>query len=624
MPVQKQKRGNKQCRALPSPSPTRSTREDVSRDHFVQAIAYLPEQCCLTKLSENNTEKLTNDTSCESHLGKTHGAPFGIVAGHKRKHEKELAHADIESHKRPQKTEPAVTSFNSSEDNSLSKKQKVQSEETVPKTNVAVVDIGEKPAEKFRVQETEQKEKHNPISYWAVHHTWPENFAEYNAMASSNNTNKRQRTSVSSEYGNNERSVSYTRSRKRGEVPEQYTAAYEEYILTKGLDMGDLRGEECVSKKSEKLCVDLQKITYKTIKPIIFPNTTIRKVIELCRNRNEAIVNRDITPMIIPPISSLYFAGESNLEHVVDEVNADWYSQCVLAGPQLRPDLAIGLFASAFTKEEIDKMKRYTSVDNWTQVTTQMFFPFLMCEVKCGGVGLDIADRQNMHSCSVAVRALLRIEQEADKYRLKKGIEKKTDSLNGQVLVFSISHDQKDARLYGHYAIVQWEKWAYYRYPIQKFDLAKKASLLAIHNSVRNILKSHLPEHVRRLKDALAALPDPNKPLESSSLPGSSGLSFTTSGISLNDKNSQQDSQNRDPQGFLMPPRPESSRNGGAKKKGRENAALQSQLDKSMQQQDKLMQHLDKLTQQQDKLMQQLEEKEGENRKLRGETETGA
>jgi hypothetical protein len=57
---------------------------------------------------------------------------------------------------------------------------------------------------------------------------------------------------------------------------------------------------------------------------------------------------------------------------------------------------------STFTEGEIDKLKRYTSVDNWTQVTMQMFFPFLMCEVKCGREGLDIADRQNMHSCSVA------------------------------------------------------------------------------------------------------------------------------------------------------------------------------------------------------------------------------
>jgi hypothetical protein len=219
----------------------------------------------------------------------------------------------------------------------------------------------------------------------------------------------------------------------------------------------------------------------------------------------------------------------------------------------------------------------------------QMFFPFLMCEVKCGREGLDMADRQNMHSSSVAVRALLRIKQKADKYRL----EKKIDSLNRQVLVFSISHDQQDARLNGHYAIMQAEKWNYYRYHIMKFDLTNNNGLLTIHNFVRNVLKSYLPGHVRRLKDALTDLPDPNKPPESSGLPGSSGLSFAASEISINDDNSQQDSQDRDADGFVVPPRPDSSQNGGAKKKGQESW----------------------LVERIDKLMQQLDEERGENRK---------
>jgi hypothetical protein len=85
---------------------------------------------------------------------------------------------------------------------------------------------------------------------------------------------------------------------------------------------------------------------------------------------------------------------------------------------------------------------------------------------------------------------------------------------------------------------------------------------------VRNILKSYLLEHVRRLKDALAALPDPNKPPESSGLPGSSGLSFAASEISLNNHNSQQDSQDREADGFVVPLRPDSSQNSGGRKKG--------------------------------------------------------
>lgn len=395
-------------------------------------------------------------------------------------------------------------------DDSLSNKQKLQFDETAPKKNTPVTESAEKPAEELGVQEVEQKERFGPISYWASHHTWPKSFTEHNSTASSNTNKKRQRKLYSSRSGKDERLRSYSQSRRDGEVPEQYTAAYEQHILTKGLNMDLLIGEELVSEESKKLCSDLQQITQETIAPTVFPAEAIRKVINYCLNRNEAIVNRDVTSMIIPSITSLYFGGDKSLEHVIDEINADWYEQCILEGPRIRPDLAIGLFSSAFTEEEVEKLKRYTSVDNWTQITMHMFFPFLMGEVKCGKESLNIADRQNMHSCSVAVRALLRIEQEADKYRP----EKKIASLNRQVLVFSISHDQQDARLYGHYAIIEGDKWTYYRYRIRKFDLIDNNSLLAIHNFVRNILKSYLPKHLRRLKDSVAALPGPNKPAE--------------------------------------------------------------------------------------------------------------
>lgn len=592
LPVQKgkkQRRENEWCRALPSPSTTGSTRENVSRDLSALVIANLLEQRCPTQLSECYIKKSTNDTNFESHFEKTHSTPFELVASHKRKLEKELSQAGIESRKKTRKCGPAAASPNLDlkerlklpEDGDPSKKQKVQFGETIPKTNISVIENLEKPAKELGVREAEQKERHDPIAYWAAYHTWPENFAQHSPMVSSNSTNKRQRTSDRSQSGKDERSRSYSQSRKDGEVPEQYTAAYERHILTKGLDMDSFKGEELVSEQSKSLCIDLQQITHKSIEPTVFPTGVIRKVINFCRNRNEAIVNRDVTPMIMPSITSLYFGGDSSLEHVVDEVNADWYDQCVLEGPRLRPDLAIGLFSSAFTEGEIEKLKRYTSVNNWAQVTLQMWFPFLMCEVKCGREGLDVADRQNMHSCSVAVRALLRIEQEADKYRQGKEIEKKADSLNGQVLVFSIAHDQQDARLYGHYAIVQGQKWTYYRYRIRKFDLTDNNSLLAIHNVVRNILKFHRPEHLRRIKDAVAALPDPNKPPESSGLSGSSGLSFVASGISLNDNNSKQDFPYRDADGFVVPARPDSSQNSGATTKAEER--LIDRIDKLMQ-----------------------------------------
>ena len=65
-----------------------------------------------------------------------------------------------------------------------------------------------------------------------------------------------------------------------------------------------------------------------------------------------------------------------------------------------------------------------------------MCFPFLVYNVKYGDKGLDYADCQNMHSCGVAVRALLKLEQKADQ-------DKQFEVLLGKILVYSTLHDQK-------------------------------------------------------------------------------------------------------------------------------------------------------------------------------------
>jgi hypothetical protein len=41
--------------------------------------------------------------------------------------------------------------------------------------------------------------------------------------------------------------------------------------------------------------------------------------------------------------------------------------------------------------------------------TYYLLFPFLTCEVKCGATGLDIADRQNGHSMTLAIRGYVRL-----------------------------------------------------------------------------------------------------------------------------------------------------------------------------------------------------------------------
>ena len=426
--------------------------------------------------------------------------------------------------------------------------------------------IFERPEEGHEASESEEEEKDDPISYWTANHTWPDNFAESYAM-SSNNTNKRPRTSDHSQSSKDEKSRSYSQSRKDGNVPEQYTKSYETYIFTQGLDMNYIKGRELVSPDSKGACQDLRNMECVAISPTVYSEDKILQVIDLCQNANEAMVSRDVTTLILPPIKALHLTDEANIfKDFTDQVRAQWHGSWVLAGPRPEPDLAIGFLHSAFTVSENEKLTNYTSFENLTRPTNEMCFPFLMCEVKCGNMGLDYADRQNMHSCSVAVKALLKLEQKADQYREDKQFE----SLLGKIVAYSISHDQKDARLYGHYALVEEEKWTYYRHHIRKFDIAnEERDLLALHYFARNILMIHASKLLKRLQKAIAALPV------------SSTLLFSAGTMNLEDdsRGFQQPSQGRDAEGFAIPVLP---------------ASAQKLFEEQKEQMDKLLQQMER------------------------------
>lgn len=92
--------------------------------------------------------------------------------------------------------------------------------------------------------------------------------------------------------------------------------------------------------------------------------------------------------------------------------------------------------------------------------TWQMYFPFLTCEVKCGAAALDVVDRQNAHSMTMAARGVVEL------FRLV-GREKE---LHREILAFSISHDDRTVRIYGHYPVINGKDTTYYRHPIYTFE----------------------------------------------------------------------------------------------------------------------------------------------------------
>lgn len=203
---------------------------------------------------------------------------------------------------------------------------------------------------------------------------------------------------------------------------------------------------------------------------------------------------------IVPSAKSLYLLdGNLDLEHVSEEVSAEWTKCSTLGGPRPKPDFAFGLSPTSFTEEEIARLKNHTSPDRTTSCTENMYFLFLVCEAK---QDIDRVDRKNAHSSSIAANAIVQLYRAID---LDAAI-----ALNGQLLVFSISHNNQDMNIYEHYAVVRQDRTLFYRYPIESIVLQfhegrdrRKGS-----NFTREVYKRFYPQHVKRIQHALSLMED--------------------------------------------------------------------------------------------------------------------
>jgi hypothetical protein len=131
--------------------------------------------------------------------------------------------------------------------------------------------------------------------------------------------------------------------------------------------------------------------------------------------------------------------------------------------------------------------------------TWQMYFPFLTCEVKCGAAALDVADRQNAHSMTLAVRGVVELFR-----MVKRGKE-----LHREILAFSVSHDHRTVRIYGHYPVLDGEKTTFYRHAIHTFDFTSlngKEKWTA-YKFTMNVYNIWMPTHLNRICSAIDDLP---------------------------------------------------------------------------------------------------------------------
>ena len=137
--------------------------------------------------------------------------------------------------------------------------------------------------------------------------------------------------------------------------------------------------------------------------------------------------------------------------------------------------------------------------------TYYMYFPFLTCKVKCSAAALNVADRQNAHSMTMAVRGIVEL------FRLVK----REKELHWEILAFSLSYDHRTVRVYSHYPIIDGSKTTFYRHLIYEFSFTTLdgKEKWTVYKFTKNVYNIWMPTHFKRICSVIDELP-PNLDFE--------------------------------------------------------------------------------------------------------------
>ena len=313
---------------------------------------------------------------------------------------------------------------------------------------------------------------------------------------------------------------------REGKSAPYRDARYEVLLELKGSFMA--KDHLGITDTSKSLCRTLLEVAQDYPTDSLFSDDLFERTCDKIRRKNETRVIRDIALLIVPSAEILATRGAKHLDILAESVNEGWNNSIPLSKTRPQPDYSNGFSREAFTDEQLTKINPIvgdivTDV-SYFMATYYMYFPFLTCEVKCGAAALDTADRQNAHSMTLAVRAVVELFRLAER-------EKEVDR---EILAFSISHDHRTVRIYGHYPVIEGKDTKYYRHPIHTFDFTalEGKDKWTAYKFTKNVYDIWMPEHLARICSIIDSLPS-DLDFEVSALPEATGLSQGLEGSHL-------------------------------------------------------------------------------------------
>ncbi|KAI9781330.1 MAG: hypothetical protein M1835_004329 [Candelina submexicana] len=338
------------------------------------------------------------------------------------------------------------------------------------------------------------------LHHWIQEGNWPQEYFQQDSNMNQQLTRKRSTPSLS-----NQQSDISGVSLREGKNPAVKSRRYQQILESADIYMGQPEAHVRVTDVGKALCKKLLNTEQAVPKDSLFEDDLFESTCEDIANRNEARVIQDIGRLIVPAPEELARRGTKHLKHLIENVDEGWIKSIPLVkGPCPQPDFSVGLKSTAFTSDQLKKLKSF--VGDWQDTshlvaTDEMYFPFLTAEVKCGNEALNIADRQNAHSASIAVNAVVKLYRAVSRQ----------DELHREILAFSVSHDHRAVRIYGHYALINGNDTSFYRHLIRDFSITDQdgKDKWTAYKFTRNVYDTFYPNHLGRICAAVDQLPDP-------------------------------------------------------------------------------------------------------------------
>ncbi|RDL42514.1 uncharacterized protein BP5553_02493 [Venustampulla echinocandica] len=268
-------------------------------------------------------------------------------------------------------------------------------------------------------------EKPNPVEFWVTEKHWPKDSKQYNLTwddlkkdtwyekfwdPEMNRLLPKQQSSSSLHKKQTESGVIATDPHTSSTTASYQDIRYQTVLAAKGSYLDD--SELGITNASKSICRVLLRKKQTVPQKSLFRADLFKKTCKKLESRNEARLIQDVTRLIVPSAETLATFGAKQLEILVESVHEGWNNSIPITQTRPQPDYAVGFGRGAFTEDQLKRLKPLVgevTETSFFMATYYMYFPFLTCEVKYSNAALDVADRQNAYSMTIAARGIVKL-----------------------------------------------------------------------------------------------------------------------------------------------------------------------------------------------------------------------